>query len=165
MTVTQESVRLDKRVFPERVASRAYLNANQENLTGNAWNKINIDTLTYDLGLNFAIATYKFTAPVTGLYALYGCTHFVAASVIADKAYSVSIYKNGTAIADNTGHASVADLLGVSVYTEAYLTKNDYIELYVCPFVGGGTNTVDIYGGTRYTYLTCRLITKKGIRQ
>ena len=165
MTIIQESVRLDKRVFPERISCRAYLTTNQENLTGNSWNKININTIDYSVGLNFNIATYKFTAPVSGLYAIYGCVHFLAASVIADKSYFVSIYKEGVAIADNSATASVAAQLSVSVYTESFLIKDDEIELYAYPEVGGGANTVDVLSGTRYTYLICRLITKEGIRQ
>ncbi len=165
MTVTQESVRLDQRVIPERVSCRAYLTANQENVAGNTWNKVNLDAITHDLGTNFNTALYKFTIPISGLYVIYGCVHFLAASVILDKVYAASIYKNNVGIADNAVHASLAGTLGVNIYTEEYLKKDDYIELFVYPEVGQGTDTVDILGGSRYTYLTCRLIKKEGIRQ
>lgn len=165
MTIpTQESVRKDTRQPIERVACRIYLDADQNDTTGNGWNLVLLNTVTYDLGLSFAPLTHRFTAPVTGQYSIKGKVHLVGTSVIADKRYTVAIYKNGVAISSGTAHSSYAGQLSIEVNDEFYLTKADYIELYFYPNVGA-VNTVDILGGSGYTYLAITLITKEGIRQ
>lgn len=165
MSVTEESVRVHKRLPIEGVACRAYLNTGQGNITSSSWVKVTINAVTYDLGKNFATDTYKFTAPVSGLYNIIGQVFFDSTGVQADKRYVVSIFKNGVAINESEGHASVADYVSVNIQDEVYLAKDDYIELYA--YTTGTGNTVDILGDANglYTYLVIRLISKEGIRQ
>lgn len=163
-TPTQESVRKDTRQPVERVACRIYLDADQNDINGNGWNLVLLNTATYDLGLSFEPLTHRFTVPVTGQYSIKGRVHLVGSSVIADKRYTVAVYKNGVAVSNGTAHASYAGQLSIDVNDEFYLNKNDYIELYIYPNVGA-VNTVDILGGSGYTYLVIDLITKEGTRQ
>jgi len=70
--MTAQSVRVTPVLPIEGVACRTYLNADQDNINGDEWNKVNFNAVTYDLGLNFDITTnHRFTVPVTGLY--YEC--------------------------------------------------------------------------------------------
>ena len=165
MAVTEESVRVHRRLPIEGVACRAFLSANQENITSSAWVKVNLNLVDYDLGKNFDTSLYKFTVPVTGLYHIIGQVYFSSSGVQADKRYLVGIYKNGSIIGEASVHASIADNVSVSYGDELYLVKDNYIELYA--YTTGTGNTVDILGSATlaYTRLVIRLITKEGIRQ
>jgi len=164
MTTTIESVRKDIRQVLERVACRAFLSTSQVNITQDNWTKVNLNAVTYDLGKNFALDTYKFTAPVSGLYHIIGQV-FLTDSVIADKRYMAGIYKNGAVISCSGCHASIANFLSSSVNDEVYLRKDDYIELYIYNQAGAGT--VDILSDAvgLYTFLVVRLISKEGTKQ
>lgn len=163
--ITAESVRVDPRKVLERVACRAYLSADQSDLTSSSWNKINLGAVTYDLGSNYSTSTYKFTAPVSGLFQIIGQVSFTSGSVQDAKRYGVSVYKNGASICENQALAGVADAVSASVVDEVYLDQNDYLELYA--YTTGTGNTVDVDGDTNgtLTFLVVRLITKEGIRQ
>jgi hypothetical protein len=164
MTVTEESVRVTLRKPVERVACRAYLGANQSNIASASDVKVSLAVTEYDLGENFDTATnYRFTAPVSGLYNIVGQVTYVDSSVQADKSYKAMIFMNGTAISGASVTASVAEYVSAVTATEAYLDKDDYIELFA--YTSGTGDTVDIYGTSAYTYLVIRLITKEGIKQ
>lgn len=165
MTVTEESIRIHRRLPIERVACRAYLNANQSDITSASNVKVNLNATTYDLGKNFAIDTYKFTVPVTGLYHIFGQVWYLSTGVQADKIYKAMIFKNGAVVSQSSHQASVADYVSASIEDEIYLEKDDYIELYA--YTSGTGNTVDIYGEVNglSTFLVIRLISKEGIRQ
>lgn len=161
--MTSQSVRTAVKKVTESVALRVYLSAQQQNLTGNAWNKINLNTIDYDLGGNFDTTLFKAVIPVTGLYSISGAIKYT--SVIADHRYYIAIYKNNSSIREFPVQASVSEDLGVLCYDEFFLRKDDVIELYGSPQVGGGVDTVDVEPGSKATTLTIRLITKEGIRQ
>jgi hypothetical protein len=166
MAITQERVRVDLRKAIEKVACRAFLNANQENILSLTDVKVNLNTLTYDLGNNFDESTnYRFTAPVAGLYKIIGSVWYLNTSVQADKRYKAMIYKNGSAIAHSSAHSSHVDYISANVSDEVFLKKDDYIELWA--YTTGTGDTVDIYGEANgfFTYLIVRLISKEGIRQ
>lgn len=163
MSTTTESVRRDSKKALERVFVRAYLSAQQSNLTGNAWNKINLNLLTQDLGGNFNTATYKFVVPVTGLYHIIGTVLFT--NTVADKRYLTAIYNNGASIVEASGHASFISSLSVIAEDYVFLQADDEIELYAQPESGGGVDTVDVSSGSKATMLIINLLTKEGIRQ
>lgn len=161
-----ESVRRDPRIPIERVACRAYLSADQENITDSTWNKVNFNEVVYDLGTNFDHTTnYRFDVPVSGLYDISAVVNLVGASIVADKQYVVGIFIDATEEASISYHASLAGGLGLQIRDCLFLNKDSYVEIKVYP-VGVGGNTVDIDGdasGT-YCYVTIRLVTKEGIR-
>lgn len=163
MTTTTESVRVTKIKPVERVFARIYIATSQLNLTGNAWNKILINTIDQDLGLNFVVATNRIVIPVTGLYEIIGAVTFTG--VIATKRYLMAIYKNGSVIRKSSNQSSLIADITCQCSDRFFLKKNDYIELYGYPEVGGGTDTVDVDGGIDDTILLVRLINKEGIRQ
>jgi len=162
MTTTSESVVVNKRKFLDRVGCRAFLNADQANISSTTWVKVALNDNTYDLGLNFA--SNKFTVPVTGLYQIIGQVSFTN-SVQVDKRYSVAIYKEGALITQKDAQASVADTLSVNINDILYLKKDEYVELYT--YTTGIGDTVDIDGDTggSLTFLVVRLISKEGIKQ
>lgn len=163
MATTQESVRIDNTKKVERVFARAYLSSGQSNLTGNAWNKINLNAVSTDLGANFDTATSKFVVPVTGLYDVIGAVEFT--SVITDQRYLVAVYREGVSIREVSGHASKAVNVTVELHDRFFFQEGDEIELYAQPEVGGGTDTVDVVSGVKATILVLELVSKEGIRQ
>ena len=162
MGVSTESIRRDIRKPIERVGCEAYLSADQSDLASGVWTKVSLNTVMYDLGLNFNTTLFKFVIPVTGLYALHGKIDF--GNVIANKAYAVGIYVNGVLTIHNYAHiGSATDEVDSYVAHDVYLEKDDYVELYALSLAG--VDTVDIGGGMYHTLLGVRLITKEGIRQ
>lgn len=161
MTNTQQSVRKTIPKINNVVEAYAYLGSNQTALTGNSWNKINLNTVLYDAGKNFDTALHKFVVPVAGLYSIKGVVHFT--SVTVDIKYMTAIYKNGVAIKYAYQHAALVADVSVLAETEVFLEENDYIELFAQPAVG--TNGVAAVSSSEYTSLITRLITKEGIRQ
>ena len=164
MTVSTESVRVDNRKVIEKVACRVYNSANQENLTDATWNKLSLNTRSYDLGGNWDTTNFKFTAPVTGLYKISGQCTFVDNSVITASKYALRILKNGaTESVIAFVHSSNVHELSIPINDELFLNEGDYIEFYVNLSVGA--NTVDVLAGTNVTYFLMRLINKEGVRQ
>lgn len=166
MTTIEESVRVNPRVVTERVACRVFLNSSQSDLTEDTWNKVTFNDEVYDLGLNFDTSLNKFTVPVTGLYRLDCSITLDSTSVLTGKRYSLAIYKNTTSFIESANHAGVSDDLTIQIHDEVYLTKDDYLEVYLYPADIGG-NTTDIKGEAsgKSSYLVVRLINKEGIRQ
>lgn len=162
MVTTSESVRVLRKKSVERVGCHVYLSANQLNLTSGNWTKVNLNTREYDLGGNFDIVNYKFTAPVTGLYAFHAKIDFE--SVVANKTYAVGIYINNVLTFHKySQNGAATDEIDSFISGESYLNAGDYIELYALSLAG--VDTVDISGGNYHTILGVRLITKEGTRQ
>ncbi len=163
MGTSTESVRVSKRKAIERVALRAYLSSAQNDINGDAWNKLLLNAVSYDLGQNYDLIDKKFTAPVTGLYRIEGSVSL--SSVVSAKSYGLAIYKNGVSIKNFYQHSGLVSNISVPIADEIFLRQDDYIELYTYPGVGGGVNTVDVVTGTDATHLIIRLVSKEGIRQ
>ena len=136
------------------VAARAYLNNTMENIPNTTFIKVLLDTESHDYGNNFS--SYKFTAPVSGLYDIKWKITFVGSSVIANKTYYAYLYKNGTVISREFKHSALVEALSVEGADEFVLTAADYLELYV--YLKVGVNTVDVAGGSTYTFLSARLV-------
>ncbi len=163
-SIAEESVRRDPRIAIERVACRAFRSSNQDDITGADWTKVQLNLLTYDLGTNFDNSVnYRFTVPVTGLYHIIGSVCLYT-SVTADKIYTAGIYKNGALVSQGVNQASAANYITCGVSDELYLSKDEYIELFVYTSEAG--STVDIYGEAAglATFLVVRLVTKEGVR-
>lgn len=166
MTVIEESIRGSFRKPLERVACRAFLGVDQLNLIDNAWNRINFDAVTYDLGKNFDITTnYRFDVPVSGLYLIKTSIRLVNASVVANKTYDVGIFVNNIEKSTVSHHSSGTSPLSLINTDSLYLEKEDYLDIEVYP-EGIGGNTVDVDGIALgvYTFVIVYLLTKEGIR-
>jgi hypothetical protein len=160
MGETTESIRVDLRKPIEKVGCRVYLASAQSNLVNGVWTKVLLDTVSYDLGTNFA--ANKFTAPVAGLYVIWG--HIDFENTIANKDYAGAIYINGSVVSHHHSHTGGATTdVDVTLYDEFYLDKADYVELYAQSNSGG--DTVDIEEGSDHTHLGVRLVSKEGIKQ
>ena len=144
------------RTIKTDVKASAYLSANQENLTNNTWTKVTLDAENFDVGSDFDTTNSRFTAPVTGYYQVSAQVTWYSSSAVADKRYMIKIYKNGdTDLLMNTVHSSLASSLSNVISCLIYLSANDYIELWANQ--GSGVDTVDIYGGSKLTYMTVHL--------
>jgi microcystin-dependent protein len=120
----------------------------------NVWTKVTLNTEVYDPNNNFDnVTNYRYTVPVTGYYQINAAVLF--ATLTANKRYSISIYKNGTAInqSDNQ-NGTTADFITCAISDNVYLTATDYIEVYVKQ--NTGANLV-IYYSTPYTFFSIGL--------
>ena len=164
MASTTQKVRVAIQKGLENVACRVYRGTDQNDLTDNTWMKINLNTKSYDLGGNFNTTTFKFIAPITGLYRIHAKIHFTTASVVAEKTYAVGFYLNAALKSSSYEHIGAStDEVSVETTEELYLAVNAEIEMYAK--VIAGVSTVDVLSGENFTSLTIRLITKEGIRQ
>jgi hypothetical protein len=135
------------------VAFRAYRNAAQT-LTDETNNKIELDTESYDYGSDFDTSSYRFTAPVAGLY------HFDASvniGAVSDGArIVVFLRKNGVAVSRGIDikNGATGNLGGV-VSDNLVLAVSDYIELYT--YVDSDENEA-VTTGTDTVYLSGYLV-------
>jgi len=162
MAEENESVRKSFKKSIDRVVCRAYLSSNQADLVDGVWTKVNLNSVTYDLGGNFDTSSnYRFDAPVSGLYQVLGKIDLI--NTIANKNYAVSIYVNGSSVVHaHTNIGAATDEVDVEVNDLIFLNKDDYVELYAQS--NAGVNTVDIDSDSEHTFLVVRLVNREGIR-
>ncbi|HCC67902.1 TPA: hypothetical protein DEP90_01650 [Patescibacteria group bacterium] len=126
------------------IKCRAYLSADQANLTHDVATKVLLDEEDYDLGADFS--SYKFTVPVTGYYYVMGRVTFF--NLIADSTYYMYIYVDGSAAVDSRGgNGGATNRLTVSDSDILYLTAGEEVELYAVADTAGDEDTVDIDNG------------------
>lgn len=85
---------------------------------------VQFTTIQYDIGNNFSTSTYRFTAPITGIY------HFDASVGVGNNSTRVicSIYKNGSEVArGSNGYFGANSANRTSIGTDLYLEANDYV--------------------------------------
>ena len=141
------------KLLPQALA-RAYLNANQLNLTSGAWTEVDLDSESYDPGSNFNTTTHAFTAPIAGYYLVVGKITYT--QVVADKEYVIGIYLNSALYALARSHSALASNLDVFFSDIVLLSKDDVVELYA--WQNSGVNTVDVQGGADDTFLAIHLL-------
>lgn len=155
MTITQESVRGDPRDPVLGVGGTFYLSADQDNLVDNTWTQVQLNTTELNVGLT--LSSYTVTVSIKGLYWVYGRVHLN--DLVTDKRYDMGIYINDSLAATREAHASFTGNMGLDVGKIFLLDKDDTIKLYARS--QSGDNTVDITGGSNYTYLSVVLIALK----
>jgi len=139
---------------PARPAFHAYdASSGHQELTHASWQAVPFDTTSINTGGHYNTSTYRFTAPVAGLYFFY-------IQLYMDKAGGVrysGIYKNGSSVAksqigsnnDDDGTATATRILELSV--------NDYVQ----PYIYHATDTTNSFysnGDGTYSYFMGYLI-------
>lgn len=123
-----------------------------------AWTQIDLDTETYDYGIDFDHAAgYDFVAPHTGRYHFDGCV--TIDSPPTAKIYGSAIYVNG-AIAKIGAFREVYHAVGAGdetfpVTADLLLARGDSVELWAYNGSAGGLNALV---GAPYTFLDGREI-------
>lgn len=127
----------------------AYVGTNQTIANG-AWTQAQLDTEDFDVGDDFDLATYRFTAPHTGYYM---ATAAAWLGLLADQSnIHVRIVVDGNSVrAHNRTHTSGANAQ-VQALTSVllYLTAGQYVEVEVFQSSGGART---LYAGTHQSYL------------
>lgn len=127
--------------------------AGQLNLKNNVWTKVTLANEKYDPDSDFASSTY--TVGRTGYYLVNGQVSFT--NIVANKAYDVGIYVDGSLTNFANIHASDATQAATATTTDIkFLTPSDTVELYARSHAG--VNTVDILGNNNGTYLAIHLL-------
>jgi len=138
--------------------ARAYLSANQTNITDTTWTKVLLDSESYDPGNHFA--SYKYTVTVPGSYLIHGQIRVDDTDLVADKSYTGGIKINGTTyvvcseiIPPVGGVLPTIPLIGIHP-----LDVDDYIEMHF--HHDAGNNNIDIYGaaGGYSTFMEVHLL-------
>ena len=128
-------------------SSVRYYCSGELSVPNNTWKKVPIDTKVYDGLGEFDPTTNRFTTKESGYYlATFKADWSVP---VADKAYTISIRKNGTNFSCREEYLPVADV-GVQLITDLiYLNAGDYLEFWAYQYSG---STATISGGTIGTF-------------
>ena len=141
--------------FPKQSGARAYRSGNVLNLANQTPTKIQLNAESYDILGEFDNSTnFRFTAIEPGYYQVNAAVRFY--SIIADKFYSLRVYKNGADYTTGDSHSSSTFPLSINISDEVYLAANDYLELYY--YLDVGATTVDMYGYEYYTFMSVRKV-------
>jgi hypothetical protein len=140
------------------VKARAYLSADQDNITSSDFTKINLDSESYDIGSDFNVSTYKFVTPVAGYYIIMARVNFEGTELAANKIASVLVYVDGASVSRADCHISVDGVITASVSDIIYVAADKDIELYAYTNVIG--NVVDIDGGEGRTFMAIHLLSQ-----
>lgn len=143
-------------------AGLIYRSTNQS-ITDNTWTKVQFDSAVFDYGSCFNVSsTYRFTAPITGVYLVNSAVHFYQNPTqgTARVGVGVAIYKNGSIYA-NTSHAEYGSgtlhLNCGIINTLMNLSASDYIEVW--GLANDGNTGWAIYGsGYLVTYFGVNLV-------
>lgn len=136
---------LDETLLYTTAKMRAYLSADQLNLVDGVSTLVQLDTEIADPGSNFDVATYLFTAPVSGTYAVSACIRYI--NTVVDKLYYVEFKVSGTRYSINSeSSGSSATAPYVAHHDEIIMTAGQTLGLYAIS--ASGTNTVDVAGGS-----------------
>lgn len=111
------------------VSFKAYHTGSQS-LTAGSYGVIQFNTEVYDTGSDFNTTTYKFVAPVAGIYHFDGRLNWTA---MGAQDWASALYKNGSVIAYGDYMSGAADEGGNSstgVSTDLKLAANDEVQLF-----------------------------------
>ena len=151
------------KMIPGYVKARAYLSADQDQLTNATWTKVELDTESYDTGGDFAVGTYDFIVPVTGYYPT--TVKAVLHDLVADGGYGyvdIAIYVDplgvgAPAVASTQENWCVAaeDRHTLILTDRLFLNKTDKVYMYVRSSVG--VSKTDVTSGATNTSMEIEL--------
>ena len=112
---------------PARPAFRAYRNATSWNdITHNTWTKVALNATDFNIGSHYNTSTYRFTAPVSGVY-VFDYQLYTHSSSGGSK--NLAVYINGSekmrAYYSNEAESSI------KIHGPLYLNATDYAEPYL----------------------------------
>jgi len=124
-----------------------------QTLTAASWNKIALNTETYDTANCFNPSTYRFTPNVAGYYQVSGNVSILATT--ASDTNILGFYKNGSEfVRGSRGAALASSNIAVAGSALVYLNgSTDYIELYV---FSAAANTLE--NNPTYSYMSGCLV-------
>ena len=150
-------------MIPGYVKARAYLSADQDDMTVNTWNKTLLNTESYDIDSNFDTANNRFVVPITGYYHVIGRINWEGTSgnyygVFKSAIYVDPLGAGSPAVASQTtvyqGSTSADQPLSINIDDILYLTATDRVYLYGYNSLG----VVDVDSGSTYTFMAISLI-------
>jgi len=135
---------------------RAYLSADQLNITDVTWTKVQFDTIDYDCeGVGFT--TYGYPVQENGM--LLVKLNIYWEHLIVDKNWTAAIYLN--AVQKTQAENSTSRTSYIGVYTSDIIEVNVGDVVYGYAFHDAGVNTPDIIGGTKvHTYMTVHKLSR-----
>lgn len=147
-------------VKPQMVGFRAYLSADQDNITNSTWTTIQANTESYDTGSDYNTGTYTFTAPVAGYYYLHVNVRWESGAITASKYVLARLYKNGTTslAQDTTLQPTNNFIINNQISTVVHLDASDTVVAQA--WHNNGTNTPDIDSQDYHTFFEGYLIAK-----
>ncbi len=123
-------------------AAKILMSANQS-FTGNSWDKINFDTVSFDLTTNFNTTNTRFNVTTAGIYRINASFHSNATSS-STNSFGVAVYVNGS-INKRVQMAHYGNgLIQRDISTLIDLAVSDKIEIYI---YHTGAITIDSNGG------------------
>jgi Ethanolamine utilization protein EutJ (predicted chaperonin) len=140
---------------PARPAFRAYdaSGADHIELTHAQVNTLPFDTTEYNIGSHYNTSTYRFTAPVTGVYYFYLQAYQAKEGAVR----YLYIRKNGSTVATSQGAADTNNDVTNVCSVMVQLTSSDY----VTPHIYHSADTANSYysgGGGTYSFFMGYLI-------
>ncbi|MDN3677880.1 hypothetical protein QWY90_11225 [Flavobacterium paronense] len=124
---------------------RTNLSAGQSLGTG-GWQKINFDTVVFDLNTEFNTGTNRFVATKAGYYEVNAGYH--TNNQGNTQFYSIGVYKNGALYQQTTGNHYNVGYVSRNVNCIVYLDALEYIEIFAENFQSGVT--IDSYPGKTF---------------
>lgn len=136
-------------------AARAWRNAALTTST-NAWAKVPIDTVAYDLGGNLQIANGRYICPVAGIYDVIGNVLCGESATGTYTNFATAIYKNGVMVSMANNQPAVSNIQGTVVADKIQCVAGDYLELWVFNAQSGTGLSIQ---GAIVNYLSVSLLT------
>ncbi len=138
-----------------RVCAARFTKTNNQSIPDNTNTLIDYETVDYDTHGAFNLSTDRYTAPVSGYYAVAVSTEY-AANATGQRA--TQLYKNGSIFCEIGAHATVSATFTSRVFgnTTLYLNAGDYLEFYAYQSSGG--NLTLCVSGDDYTYVSINRI-------
>ena len=126
----------------QNVAFKAVLTSNQS-ITINTFTKVTFSVERYDTGSNYNNSTYRFTAPIDGIYTFGVQVQFDG--VAANTRAIVEIYKNGVANSEEGrlyNHFAYNQDIIMNMSRDIKLDAGDYIEVFVFQDTANPSNII-----------------------
>lgn len=124
---------------------RTNLSANQSLGTG-GWQKINFNTVIFDVNSEFNTGTNRFVAAKTGYYEINAGFHTDNQS--NTQFYSIGVYKNGALFQQTSANHSNLGPVPRTINCIVPLNIGDYVEIFAENYQGGVN--IDSYSGKTY---------------